>query len=141
MQLKPEERVRYVIGKAEAAGVWPRNITFEQVYRLYDQIYTNFRVLRDYNPKVYPGEITFFEAEHGRSEEEVENLKNAWAALSLCELKLHLFPCTHFELVHRRPHVEQLANLLRNYFEQVEQHEQDEQMFANQREEALLVAV
>ena len=138
LQLKSEERLRYVIEKAQAARVWPRNVGFEQVCRLHDQINTNFRVLRDYNPKVYPGEITFFKAEHVHFENEVENSRNAWAALSLCELKMHLFPCTHFELIHTLPHVEQLANLLRHYFEQVEQHEQ---LFSYQPEEASLLAV
>lgn len=122
-QLKADERLPFVLEKAKAAKMLDPALGFEQVRRVYDQININFRLLNDYKPKVYPGKLIFFKGERVNYENEVENLKSAWAALSRQELTMHLLPCSHFEMVHK-PHVEQLARLLQGYFEQVERPEQ-----------------
>jgi amino acid adenylation domain-containing protein len=122
-RLETDDRLRYIMEKAQAAKVLPKDVGFEQLRRVYNQININFRLLRDYTPEVYPGEITVFKAQNGEHENEVEDFRAAWAALSSRELRMHILPCTHFEMVNQ-PHVQQVAAFLQHYFEQVEQDAQ-----------------
>jgi len=120
--VEADESLRYIMEKAQAANVLPKDIGFEQLRRLYNQININFQLLRDYTPEVYPGEITLFKAQVGEFGNEVEDFRAAWAALSARDLRMHVLPGTHFDMV-TQPNVQQLAGLLQHYFEQAEQHE------------------
>jgi thioesterase domain-containing protein/acyl carrier protein len=137
MGLEADERLRFILEKGQAAKVLHKDLGLLQVRRLYDLINVNFRLLRDYKPSAYPGEIVLFKARNGEFENEVEDFRAAWDALADGGVKMHVIPSTHFQML-STPHVEHLAGLLHGYFDEAERLHR---LKADQPyEDALLVA-
>jgi amino acid adenylation domain-containing protein len=123
MHLSSDDRLRFIIEKAQAAQVLHKDFGLTQVRRIYDQINVNFRLLRGYQPQPYPGEITLFKAKNGEFENEIRDFEAAWTALAHGGLTTHIIHSTHFQML-EKPHVKHLADLLRDGFDQVERGSQ-----------------
>jgi thioesterase domain-containing protein len=105
------------------AGVVPSDMTFVEFRKLFDTFKVNAHTVRRYRPGAFDGRITLFSAEqdhNGRRVSEPRFLKE-WSKLTTHGVDAQIIPGDHFAMI-RQPHVNVLAERLRNCIQQTLQN-------------------
>jgi len=101
--------------------MFPFDPDFMTLKRLWEVLLTNRRIIQAYEPGVYEGKITFFQAaELGKGLNVKASL--AWKQFSREELDLHIIPGNHYIMV-SPPQVEVLAEKLTRCLNRVKVNE------------------
>jgi thioesterase domain-containing protein/acyl carrier protein len=109
-ELDEEEQLHYVMDKALQVGFFPPGTDFMVFKRLWDVLITNRRIIQTYIPKIYQGQVSFFQAtELGKGLHVVAS--EAWQQFVGQQLDLHIIPGNHYNMV-SSPQVEVLAEKL-----------------------------
>jgi len=106
--MQPEQQIRYVLEEAKSRRLLPTDIGVQQILRLWRVFETNASAMRNYVPRIYPGEIALFKA--------MDNSANGsqdygWKAFAGSGVDARQIPGDHFSLM-REPHVRSLAQRL-----------------------------
>ncbi|TCP59320.1 amino acid adenylation domain-containing protein [Tumebacillus sp. BK434] len=113
--LQDDAAFRFVLEQTIRQNILPRDISFQQFYRLYRVFRANLLSVHDYTPQAYAGDITLFKATEFVSIELATKINDeptmGWGELVQGEITTHPLPGTHFSIV-RLPHVERLAQEL-----------------------------
>ncbi|GAA6615386.1 amino acid adenylation domain-containing protein [Scytonema sp. NUACC26] len=109
-QLKPDERLIYVIEQAKKNNRVPSDFDLEQVRHLLQISKLNYQAEQNYQPQSYSGKIILFKA----SETDAD-LEAAWNELAP-HVEMHLVPGNHYNML-QQPHVRTLAQQLQKYLD------------------------
>jgi amino acid adenylation domain-containing protein len=122
--LKTDEMLSYVAEKMRQAQLLVADPMLF-IRRQLDVLKSRTRVIHNYYPDIYPGQITFFHAdqEDARAplpsvqEDDANHLTLGFAALSTAPVDVYIVQGNHHQIA-REPHVRDLARALRNSLEQ-----------------------
>jgi amino acid adenylation domain-containing protein len=106
--LEPEQQVRYVLEEAKRRRLLPADIGEQQILRTWRVFETNAAAMRNYVPRIYPGEIALFKAMDHSSNGSQDY---GWKAFAGSGVDAQQIPGDHFSLM-REPHVRSLAQRL-----------------------------
>ena len=96
---------------AVETGVIPAGSDPRHIERLFRVFKSNVRALVEYEPRKYPGRITFFRARQRFGDSPSDPLEG-WDALASGGVELHVTPGTHYSMI-EMPHARSLAGRLR----------------------------
>jgi thioesterase domain-containing protein len=96
---------------AVETGVLPAGSDPRHIERLFRVFKSNIQALVEYEPRKYPGRITFFRARQ-RFDDSPSDTLEGWDALASEGVELHVTPGTHYSMI-EMPHAESLAVRLR----------------------------
>lgn len=111
----------YIWQQAKDAGLISNDVTFHRFRRLMYMHARNYLAERYYQPRIYPGQITYFRASAGMSARarmaasaNLFELSLGWRALTTQEIQLHVVPGNHASMF-EDPNVQILAAHLNRY--------------------------
>ncbi|HYQ84678.1 MAG TPA: alpha/beta fold hydrolase, partial [Rubrobacter sp.] len=113
LPLAPEEQVAYAFDKARQAGTLPEDFHEAQARRLVRVLQANVAALLAYQPRPYPGRMTFFRAEQRRPNDPPRP-ELAWIDLAQGGCDVLLVPGNH-ESMHEPPNVSAMAERLKSH--------------------------
>ncbi|HYO17028.1 MAG TPA: acyltransferase domain-containing protein, partial [Thermoanaerobaculia bacterium] len=115
LPLEPEEQIAYAFEKARRAGALSESFGETQARRLVRILQANVAALLAYEPRPWPGRMTFFRAEERRPDDPPRP-ELAWIELARGGCDVLLVPGTH-ESMHEPPHVQVMAERLKSALE------------------------
>ncbi|MFB2983014.1 amino acid adenylation domain-containing protein [Microseira sp. BLCC-F43] len=108
-----EAQLNYILEYTQVAGIFPREMTWQQFMCLFQVFKANRLSLHFYHPQSYPGRVTLFlQHEHSLALNIDPTL--GWGELATGGLDIHKIPGDHFSII-RTP---VLAELLKSYLSQ-----------------------
>jgi len=127
--LQPDEQIEYVVDWGHRTNALPPDFGFTQVRHLFNIYKSNVHAVRNYIPKVYPGQVTLFRAE----EELAKNphrLLHGWDKYAAGGVDVHVVPGSHFDMAYR-PHVSVLCEQLNLTLEKLQSENHSQVMTSN----------
>jgi amino acid adenylation domain-containing protein len=108
--LQPDEQLQYVVDWAHRVNALPPDFGLAQFRHLFNIFKINDRALRNYVPKIYPGQVTLFRAAEQLAKEP-QRLLLGWDKFARGGVDVHVVPGNHFNMAYR-PHVRTLCEQL-----------------------------
>ncbi|NEQ83893.1 MAG: amino acid adenylation domain-containing protein, partial [Moorea sp. SIO2I5] len=113
--LSSEDKIEFIIDKAEKLELFPKEATREQNRRFIDVIIGTLKATYTYKRRPYPGKVTVFRAEekhpHGIDPQLV--WVEMYAILDVAEMEVVMVPGNHFTFI-QEPNLKVLAERLSN---------------------------
>ncbi|HLP90491.1 MAG TPA: amino acid adenylation domain-containing protein [Nostocaceae cyanobacterium] len=106
-----ENILESLITEAKKNKLVNADFTLKEARHYINIVRTNIRILRNYTPLVYPGQITLFRAQE-RPRESLTNPSLGWDKLATKGVEFYTVPGSHFSML-RQPHVQVLAKQLK----------------------------
>ena len=102
-QRDPDERLRYCLDQARAAGTVPTNFGLPEFRRYLSMVQAHLQAMRSYTPHPYPGSIVFFRAAT-RDRLNPPGPEREWIELATGGFEVHEVPGDHITMNYT-PHV------------------------------------
>jgi amino acid adenylation domain-containing protein len=119
-QLEQAKQLNYVLEIMKQANFVPPDIGLEQIRSFLQISKSNTRALNCYEPKIYSGQITFFQSTEKTSEcEDIPDPISGWQAFCSKTIEVHLVPGDHSTML-AEPNVLNLAEKLKVCLEESE---------------------
>ncbi|MEM9926162.1 MAG: amino acid adenylation domain-containing protein [Cyanobacteria bacterium P01_D01_bin.50] len=111
--LNPEEKIEFIIEKAEKLGLFPPEASREQNRRFIDVIVGTLKATYVYKRRPYPGKVTVFRPRerHYHAPDPQLVWVELYAILDAADLELNLVPGNHFNFL-QEPNIKVLAERL-----------------------------
>jgi amino acid adenylation domain-containing protein len=116
-QLEPDKQLSYVIEQCQRLDLLPPNFWREQAHRFLQVAEALAQAGQHYQPQLYRGKITFFQASE-KIAEAVDDPSLGWDRLATEGVEVHQVPGNHRNMV-RIPHAQVLAEKLKVCLEQL----------------------
>ena len=122
MQLEPEKRLEYIWQVANSVDGGPTKLSLRQVKKMYERLSIHVRLVEKYQAKHYPGRLTLFRVQDQNGPEWLGPTLG-WDQLVDGGLEVRYVPGDHVTML-SIPHVEVLAQELRQSLERLDGNEQ-----------------
>ncbi|MGB3637497.1 MAG: amino acid adenylation domain-containing protein [Rivularia sp. (in: cyanobacteria)] len=111
--LNPEEKIEFIIDKAEKAGLFPPEASREQNRRFIDVMVGTLKATYAYKRRSYPGKVTVFRPRerHFQAPDPQLVWVELYAILDAADIELQLVPGNHYSFV-KQPNIKVLAERL-----------------------------
>ena len=111
--LKPEDKIEFIIDKAERFGLFPPEASREQNRRFIDVMVGTLKATYAYKRRPYPGTVTVFRPQerHYHAPDPQLVWVELYAILDAADIKLQLVPGNHYSFV-KEPNLKVLAEQL-----------------------------
>lgn len=126
-QLEGDARIEYVLEAAISANLFPPGVEVTRAKSFLEMYKANARAMSNYTPQVYPGAVTLFnvasqiimprpdESPHSEKLRKMaQDPTRGWGELAAGGARIIDVPGTHTSML-RKPHVETLAVLIKEY--------------------------
>lgn len=110
-KLNNDEQIEYVFNLAKQVNWLLPDVELPQFRHFILILRTHTDAWRNYEPKVYPGNITVFCSEE-QANKKINQKDLGWSDLTTKEVEIHEVPGDHLSMVHK-PHVKKLAKRLK----------------------------
>ncbi|WP_414622036.1 amino acid adenylation domain-containing protein [Calothrix sp. CCY 0018] len=113
--LNPEEKIEFIIDKAERAGLFPPEASREQNRRFIDVMVGTLKATYAYKRRSYPGKVTVFRPRerHFQAPDPQLVWVELYAILDAADVELQSVPGSHYSFV-KQPNLKVLAERLKN---------------------------
>lgn len=108
-QVGPEERLDYILRRAQQSLLLPPGIELSEIRHLFNIFKINIQAMQKYVPQPSPVPVTLFKT-GANSDDNPQFSKTVWSILS--PTHIHPVPGNHFTMM-QEPHVEILARKLK----------------------------
>ncbi|HET8844997.1 MAG TPA: thioesterase domain-containing protein, partial [Ktedonobacteraceae bacterium] len=112
-QINTREQINLIFNYAEKSGILLPGIGEAYKQRMFSTFKNNMLAFRRYNPQVYPGKLTIFQAGDQETKEHISSA-SGWRSLTTQEIRLHTLPGDHYTMM-KQPHIKMLARYLSDY--------------------------
>lgn len=117
LSLKIDEQLTYLLSEAKMAELLPPDVGFSQIHRLFHVFKTHAHAIQKYQPRIYPGRVTLFQARE-QLEENLQDSTMGWNNLALEGVDVNPIPGNHYTSL-RKPNVQVLAEKLKACIEKL----------------------
>jgi phthiocerol/phenolphthiocerol synthesis type-I polyketide synthase E len=117
-QSDPDERLRYCLDQARAAGTVPTDFGLPEFRRYLSLVQAHLQAMRSYTPHPYPGSIVFFRAAT-RDRFNLPGPEREWIELATGGFEVHEVPGDHITMNYT-PHVRVMAERLNRFLELID---------------------
>jgi amino acid adenylation domain-containing protein len=111
LNLKIDEQLTYLLNEAKIAELLPPDVGFSHIHRLFHVFKTHAHAIQKYQPRIYPGRVTLFQARE-QLEENLQDSTMGWNNLAVEGVDVNPIPGNHYTSL-RKPHVQVLAEKLK----------------------------